>query len=237
MQGCVAAFQFLSFFSRFFGNHQNDIPMRAAIPFFSFVGFVFGVILMLLNRVLEPYLASEILSVTLVIVLALLTGAVHLEGAAKLFGSFATGAASENKESRGIGFFGLLAVIFIILLKLRAIEVTSEIRDVELVLTPIFSRWVLVLFAFESTPAGEGPANKLTENVTTWHLVLASLISLSLAGYLMGRTGLWIAFWLSLFALAARAFLHRRLGGVTCDSFGAVVELSEALALILFASS
>jgi cobalamin synthase len=41
--------------------------------------------------------------------------------------------------------------------------------------------------------------------------------------------------WAYLFALGSRSFFHRRLGGVTGDTFGAVGELSETSVLVLLA--
>ena len=44
-------------------------------PFFPLVGFFLGLILVLFNRILEPYLESEILGVVLVALLMLVTRA------------------------------------------------------------------------------------------------------------------------------------------------------------------
>ena len=52
-------------------------------PFFPLVGFGLGLILALLNRILEPYLESEILGVVLVVVLILATRAQELEAQGK----------------------------------------------------------------------------------------------------------------------------------------------------------
>jgi hypothetical protein len=41
---------------------------------------------------------------------------------------------------------------------------------------------------------------------------------------------------LSLFALLARGYLHRREGGISLANCGALIELSETLSFTLFAS-
>jgi cobalamin synthase len=41
--------------------------------------------------------------------------------------------------------------------------------------------------------------------------------------------------WTALFSVASRKYFHRRLGGVTGDTCGAVGELSETSVLVLLA--
>jgi len=41
--------------------------------------------------------------------------------------------------------------------------------------------------------------------------------------------------WIAVFTLASKKYFHRRLGGVTGDTFGAVGELSETSVLVIIA--
>jgi cobalamin synthase len=52
---------------------------------FPLLGVALGLVLVLLNRLLDPHLESEILSTALIAVLALLTGANHFEGLQKTY--------------------------------------------------------------------------------------------------------------------------------------------------------
>jgi cobalamin synthase len=83
---------------------------------------------------------------------------------------------------------------------------------------------------FEETP------RPIAAQIKLWHLLAGTLATLALAVYFLGRKGLWIGLAVSLFALLARSLLYRRHGVLTHDHVGAVVELGEALSLILLAS-
>jgi cobalamin synthase len=47
--------------------------------------------------------------------------------------------------------------------------------------------------------------------------------------------GIAMMAWVTLLTMASKIYLHRRLGGVTGDTFGAVGELSETSVLFLLA--
>lgn len=209
-------------------------------PFFPVVGFCLGLILVLLNKLLEPYLASEILSVVLVTSLILMTRALHLDGLGDTFdGLGAKGGREDAFKAIGdsrIGIFGLLAVLVVIVLKFRAIEVMGEARNQGLLLAPVLGRWAMVVLAYGSESAHEGLGQIMVEHVRGRHLFIATAMTLTFVVVLTGRLGLWIALWISVFTLLSRNFLHRRLGGVTGDTFGAVGEMAETFALVFFAS-
>ena len=235
MRSSLAAVNFLSIRNRRKIVHPGVEDIGAAALYFPLVGCVFGLILVFLNRVLETYLTSEILSVILVMALVLLTGAIHLEGLEQTFSGFYPDTIFESGGRRRSSIFGFLAVLLVILLKIRSIEVTGDNRALGLLLTPIFSRWALVTFLYGSSSVQE-PRRIVTENIKGWHLLVTSALTLGLAAAFMGRLGLWIGLGLSLFALFSRSYLHWRFGGLTWNSLGALVELSEALTFMFFAS-
>ena len=236
MRSPLAAVNFLSLRNRRKILHLGTEDIGAAALYFPLVGVVFGLVLVFLNRVLETYLASEILSVILVMALVFLTGGIHLEGLEQTFSGFYPDTTFDRGGNRRVGIFGLLAVLLVILLKIRSIEVTGDNRALGLLLTPIFSRWALVIFLYGSSSSVQEPWRIATEKVKGWHLLVTSALTLALAVAFMGRLGLWIGLGLSLFALFSRSYLHRRFGGLTWDSLGAVVELSEASTFLFFAS-
>ena len=117
---------------------------------------------MLLNRLLDPRLESEILAALLIAALALLTGAIHYEGLQNTFDALS--ARISHGEQTGYGHaFGVLAIVFVVLLKVRAIEVTGETRSLGLLLTPVFARWSLVIFLYGSASAAEGTARTFAD--------------------------------------------------------------------------
>jgi hypothetical protein len=85
MKSIVAAFKFLTIFSRLIHSQPTPALVGTASVLFPVVGVVIGVSLVLLTRALQNYLDAEILSTTIVAFLVLVTGGVHLEGLKKTF--------------------------------------------------------------------------------------------------------------------------------------------------------
>ena len=236
MKSALAAFKFLSIARHFDSAQLNPRLVGHGAPYFPLVGLIFGLILAIVNRALEPLLESEILGVVLVTLLIVMTGAIHLEGMQKTFDNLSAEANSGNRQSQPIGVYGLLALLLVVLFKIRSVEVIGETRTLSLLLTPVFARWSLVIFLYGSTSTADEPTRVIALSVKTWHLLITTAATLLLATYLAGRTGLWIGLCLSLLALLGRSYLHRHRGGLTRDHLGALIELGETLSFILFAS-
>jgi adenosylcobinamide-GDP ribazoletransferase len=64
-------------------------------------------------------------------------------------------------------------------------------------------------------------------------LTVALLIPLVAAVLLLGLKGLILTVLLWLVTLSLGYYLRHKLGGLTGDSYGALIEISEALALVL----
>lgn len=230
------AFKFLTIWSRFNGVQMSPDLVGKAVFCYPVVGLALGLVLASLNRVSEPYLESEILSVVIITTLIIMTGAIHLEGLQKTFDTVPARTNSPNRTAQPTGIYGLLAILLVVLFKIRAIEVVGETRSLTLLLTPVYARWALVIFLYGSTSAADQTARVIAENVKAWHLLLTTAATLTFAVLLIGRLGLWIGLYLSLFALLSRSYLQRRHGGIGYNYLGTLVELSETLSFILFAS-
>lgn len=240
MRAFLTALKFLTVFPwpREFPTTQGAIGRSA--PLFPVVGLCLGLVLVLVNRLLDPHLDPGILSALLVTLLILMTRALHMDGLGDTFDGLGAKGDRETAlkamaDSR-TGIFGLLAVVVVIVFKLRAIEVLGDGRDQALLLAPVLGRWAMVILAFGSESAREGMGRIMVDHVQGRHLLLATAFSLLLIIPLAGRTGLLIALSVVLLTLISSRVLHRRLGGVTGDTFGAVGELSETTALVIFAS-
>ena len=235
MKSAVFALKFLTFWRRFDHVEADPQQLGAAVTYFPLVGVFLGSVLVLLNRLLDPRLESEILGALLIAVLALLTGANHFEGLQKTCDALSARVnLGEEKVYRGA--WGILAIVFVVLLKVRAIEVTGETRSLGLLATPMLARWSLLIFLYGSASFAEGTARIIAANVRAWHLGLATIVTLALAAVLVAQTALWIGLGLSLFALLSRSYLRWRTGSIRSENCGAVIELSETLSFVLFAS-
>jgi len=226
MKSALMAFKFLAR-----GERSSNIQpehLGSGAFYFPLIGLILGVCLAILNRFLQSYLESEILAVVLVTFLILLTRAAHLAGTQKAF--------AASNSATGAAIYGLLAILLIIFFKVRSIEVMGETRTLSLILSPVFARWSAVLFFYRSTSPADEFIQRIVENVSGWRLVIATVITLSVGIILAGATALWIGLSVSLFALLTRAYLHWRGVDLSCNHFDALIELSETLSFVLFAS-
>jgi adenosylcobinamide-GDP ribazoletransferase len=132
------------------------------------------------------------------------------------------------KDSR-IGTFGTLALLGVILFKVRALDVlTDGMRTAALFLGPTLSRWAYVVMAYRAVPArAEGLGSLLVNGVFFRELVLATGITLSVNVLFGGGSGLLAMLLTLLWTLVMIFYCTAQLGGVTGDTFGAVGEVVE----------
>ena len=233
MQKIRAAFRFLTLAAD--GSELVAGRVGVAICCFPLAGLILGLVLVMVNRVISPYISTEILAVVLLTILILATGGHHLAGTQETFNTLPKKNSPPNRGDHW-RVHGLLAVLLVILFKVHSIEVIGESRAFSLLLSPLLARWSLVLFLFGSSAATDDAARRIAENMRSWHLIIATIISVGLASFIAGVQALWVALCLSLFALLARGYLHRREGGISLANCGALIELNETLSFTLFAS-
>ncbi|HEX9787440.1 MAG TPA: adenosylcobinamide-GDP ribazoletransferase, partial [Candidatus Binatia bacterium] len=239
MSSFFAALQFLTIFPwPKVRSRSADEVGRSAI-FFPVIGFLLGLILVLVNRLLEPFASPGLLSVLLVTILVLLTGGLHLDGLGDTFDGLGAGGDRERMlrvmDDSHTGAFGLIAIVLLLFFKIHAIESIDSERSRALLAAPVLGRWAMVVLGYRSQAAKPGLGSNLLDHLETKHVLFATFIALLLvAGILHGR-GIALMIWIAVFSLASKKYFHRRLGGVTGDTFGAVGELSETSILVFLA--
>ena len=140
------------------------------------------------------------------------------------------------RDSR-VGAYGALALIAVLFLKWSALfSLPHDLRVEALLLAPCLGRAAIVanarIFPYART-AGLGLA---VHQASGWvPPVVACAVALAAAGALLGWGGLVVVAVVAGTALVAAGWASRRLGGVTGDVHGALVEVSEAVTLLLLA--
>jgi len=218
-----------------------------SITYFPLVGIIIGIILAGLSWLLGLILPSAVVNVLLIVSLAVISGALHLDGFADTCDGIAGHRTVEARwqvmhDSR-VGGFGIAGVCLLLLVKYISLNsVPEHLLMVTLILMPVISRWAMVyaLFAYPyARPSGLGKAFK---QETNWQrFSLATIITLAVA---MGLTGLpntaysYLAglaimggTWVIITAMAA--YLRRKFAGLTGDTYGAINEVAEVGVLIL----
>lgn len=239
MNSFFAAVQFLTLIPWPRRTDRSADEVGPSAIFFPVIGFLLGLILVLVNVMLEPFASPALSSVALVALLALLTRGLHLDGLGDTFDGLGAGGERERMlnimDDSHTGAFGVIAIVLLLFFKIHAIGSIDDERWRVLLAAPILGRWAMVLLGYGSQAAKPGLGSTLIDHLKTKHVVFATFITLVLVAAILHGAGIVMMIWVSLFALASRKYFHRRLGGVTGDTFGAVGELSETSVLVFFA--
>jgi adenosylcobinamide-GDP ribazoletransferase len=234
-----AALQFLTLFPwpKRVERCADEIGLSAT--FFPIVGFFLGSILVLANFLLERFASAILVSVVLVALLALLTRGLHLDALGDTFDGLGAGGDRERMvrimDDSHTGAFGLIAIVLVLFFKIHAIESLEVERWRGLLAAPVLGRWAMVLLGYRSTAAKPGLGSTLIDYLSAKQFLWATLISVLLVAAILRGVGIAMMAWVTLLTMASKIYLHRRLGGVTGDTFGAVGELSETSVLFLLA--
>ncbi|MGQ4648061.1 adenosylcobinamide-GDP ribazoletransferase [Lyngbya aestuarii] len=206
------------------------------------VGLLIGGILAVVDAALQQ-LGMPILTCTALVVVSwvAVTGGLHLDGVMDT----ADGLAVQDEHRRlevmtdsATGAFGAMAATALLLLKTTALTDIETYRWLALITAAAWGRWgqvVAIGFYPYLKPTGKGAFHK--EAIQLPQDILGGFILLlGLGGLPWWLDGDW---WSSLamvvvgcsLAIAVGAWFHRQLGGHTGDTYGAVVEWTEALFL------
>ncbi len=203
------------------------------------VGIIIGLILAGLNWLFSLLLPSAVVNGLLIVSIAVISGALHLDGFVDTCDGIAGHKTVEDRwrvmhDSRA-GAFGIVGVILLLLVKYVSLNsVPENLLMVTLILMPVVSRWAMVytVFAYPyARPAGLG---KIFKQEASWQrFTVATLIALAVAAILARLAGLVIMISIWVIVVGMAAYLKRKFSGLTGDTYGAINEVTEVCVLIL----
>jgi len=209
---------------------------RAAV-WYPLVGLVIGALTWLVWKATMLFLPSLMAGVITLIVWVVLTGGLHLDGLADccdgLFASVTQERRLEIMKDPHIGAFGVIGLILVLFLKAAALASLSSASSFGILLAASLARWCILpagLFPL-ARPSGMGAdfASGFRGSFILWGAIIPLMIAL-----LLGIRGVFSA----LAGVGAAAlilwFAKSRIGGVTGDVFGMIVEVVEVVALLVF---
>ncbi len=203
------------------------------------VGLIIGLLLAGLNWLLGWFLPTAVVHVLLIVFLAVISGALHLDGLADTCDGLASGKTPEERwqvmrDSR-VGSFGIVGVCCLLLVKYVSLNnVPQSLVMTSLVLMPVISRWAMVyaIFAYPyARPSGLGKVFK--QGVNWLKLVMATLIALAVAAALSRLAGLAVMLGIWVIVVIMATYLKRKFSGLTGDTYGAINEVAEVSVLLL----
>jgi len=222
------------------GSATPPAGLGRAAMWFPVVGAGIGLLLMAANHWLSrtfPPLLAALLTVTM---WKIITGGLHLDGLADCLDGLG-GRTPEHRraimsDSR-IGSFGAIGLILFLLLEIVALSgMDAHARWRALLAAPAIGRAMPPLLArLFPVARGEGQGASFAREVRRRGAAAALLVAVVVALLAFGASGL-VALVLALaVALLAARFLVARVGGITGDILGAVVELAELTVLLTVA--
>ncbi len=232
------AFQFLTIIPLPFALKWQEGDMGRSMRWFPLVGLAIGALLAGVDYGLSFIFPSTIVSLLLVTTLAIVTGALHLDGLADLCDGFGARGGRERflsvMKDSGTGAVGVVGVTLALMLKYHAIaNLPADARAGAIIFFPAAARYAQVLMTTGAMQVRvDGLAAAFISVSGRWELLLAGLTTVAASWFLLGAKGLFCCIIISLFTWFSRIYFHRRLGGVTGDIIGANSEIAEIISLL-----
>ena len=224
----LIAFQFLTIIPLPLTVRCDKRDLGRSTAFFPVIGLVIGGVLAGVNWLISPWLARPLCDALLITLLALITGALHLDGLADVCDGLAARGSRERflaimKDSQ-VGAIGAVGLVLGLLLKWQA-----------LLFFPTLARFGQVLTLTGARHARQdGLGAAFVEGSGKTALLLA-FATVAAGGYfLLHFRGIAALTAVCLFTIAGRMFFQRKLGGLTGDTIGCLSELNEILMLMVF---
>ena len=220
------------------GPHVEPTTLGRAAAWFPIIGLAMGCVVAggeWAIALVFPPLLDALLTITL---WKLLTGGLHLDGLADCFdglvGRDATDRLRIMRDSR-IGAFGAVGLILFLLLEVAAFtELAAPARWRALLVAPALARAMPPLVAWVFPPATAlGQGAMFRSGLSRGRVMVAVALGGIVAFAVLGVAGLAAFVVAGSASLVLGWFFTRRLGGVTGDVLGAIIELTELCVLLV----
>jgi adenosylcobinamide-GDP ribazoletransferase len=202
---------------------------------YPFVGLIVGAITWLAWKGALFLLPASVAGVVTLVVWVVLTGGLHLDGLADCCDGLLSSTSLERRleimKDPHVGAFGVIGLVLVLMLKAAALGSLAPASSPGILLASSLARWCILPAALLplARPSGMGAdlALGFRSSFIIWGAItpLAIAISLGARGSVSALAGLGAA-------VLVLGLAKSRIGGVTGDVFGMVVEVVETVVLI-----
>ena len=218
---------------------HDSFDARAAAPFFPVIGLLIGFFVCLIDTVGQLLWPPPVIAILDVIALAIVTGALHLDGLADtadgLYGNWPPEKALAIMKDSRVGAMGMVTAILCLAAKTGGIYALHDIRALSLILVPAYAR-ASVLIGMRFLPYGrpQGGTGHAFFQAPLKPKDFWAVFLLALGSITIGTKALFLNLGFAFLVTAMIWFYRKRVGCVTGDMLGAMVEVMETgLFLIL----
>jgi len=242
MQAFRLALSFLTIIPSGVTQELDAGAFGKSTKYFPVVGMIIGLMLALLYFVISPQIPEITVSMILVVALVVITRALHIDAVADTFDGLLGGRDKDSilmimKDSR-VGSFGVVAIVAIVGLKLSLLaSVTVEMMIGALIAFPVIGRWS-ACYAMVTQPyarAGGGLGASFVEGAGRFELIWASVITIIIAFVALKLIAIPVLIAALAFTLVYIRLVKKKIGGMTGDTLGALIEMAEVVALFVIA--
>ncbi|MBU1055951.1 MAG: adenosylcobinamide-GDP ribazoletransferase [Proteobacteria bacterium] len=233
-----SAIQFLTILP---AGKTSEFDANKIIPYFPVVGLIIGILVSAFDLIAFYLWPGYLVSILDVMLLAILTGALHIDG----LGDMADGLLGHRPKEKALlimkdsrmGAMGLVTIIFALAVKCGAIASLNESRNFILVLVPIYSRSTMIFgmkFLPYGRPDGGTAFDFFKESVKPYYFI--TLIIPIVFSYFLGVKGVILLYGFIIITGVILYYYKRRMGCITGDMLGAMVEITESCLFLIVAA-
>ncbi|MBR9980818.1 MAG: adenosylcobinamide-GDP ribazoletransferase [Desulfatitalea sp.] len=216
---------------------------RGTLVQFPLGGLLIGILLVIVDSVAGSIWDPAATAVIDVVTLALITGALHLDGLADtadgLYGRRPPEKALAIMKDSRIGAIGMVAVVCCLGIKWAGLAGIAHQRAVWLLLIPAFAR-TTVLFGTRILPYGRpggGTGHPFFQNPLRIRDFWGVAALLALTTMISGWGVLWIVIGSAGLMVGVLTYYRVKINCITGDMLGAMIEVTETGLFLLIAAS
>jgi adenosylcobinamide-GDP ribazoletransferase len=241
MKPLFAAIRFLTIapIAGTWGTAEEDLAR--SVPWFPVIGLLLGAIAAAVAWSLSFVAPPMVTATAIVVVLLSFSGCLHVDGLADTADGLLSSRPRERileimKDSH-TGAMGVIAIVCVILLKFASLaSLPADQLWPAVLLMPLAGRCMIVVnMALLPCARPNGLANIFYRRPTRLAAIWAVAVLAAVAWYVLGSRGLIVCAACMVITLAFSAYVYRKIGGATGDTFGAVCEIIEIVPALTLA--
>jgi cobalamin 5'-phosphate synthase/cobalamin synthase len=211
-----------------------------AAAWFPAVGLLVGAVHVGASVLFDPVFPPHLVAGIVIAVDTLLTGALHLDGLADSADGFGGGWSKtrvlEIMRDHAVGTYGSLALILVVGLRWAGIAELLEAppRFGALLIAPVAGRWagVTLGYALPYARDSSGSTGAACAHIGGREWVIATAVSAAAATFALGAQAFVLAIAVTATIVVWGEYCYRRIRGVTGDTVGTVIAVSEVVFLL-----
>jgi adenosylcobinamide-GDP ribazoletransferase len=230
----LAAFRFLTIIPVTWQADKDGDYFQHSLHYFPVIGGLIGLAAAIVNLLFRSFLPGSVVAVIAIILLAIVSGCLHLDGLADTADGFFSSRPKDKileimRDSR-TGAMGVIVIALVLLLKFAALSSMSPALFFKAVcLMPIAGRCAIV-FSMALLPYGrqEGGLGRLFYSEDCRLSAGWSCVFLLVLVPFIGIRTMFLIFFITIATgLLFSVWCRKMIGGATGDTLGAICELTE----------